>query len=30
MHIKNYLTHSKNIEVKGISDKRPKNSIKDH
>jgi hypothetical protein len=30
MHIKDYFTHLKNIEVKRISDERPENSIKDN
>jgi hypothetical protein len=29
MHLKYYPTHPKNIEVKGISNERPKNSIED-
>ena len=29
MHIKDYSTHPKNIELKGMSDERPKNPIKD-
>ena len=29
MHIKDYLNHPKNIELKGISDERPENPIKD-
>ena len=29
MHIKNYFTHSKNIEVKGISDERLEKPIED-
>ena len=29
MYIKNYSTHPKNIELKGISDERPENPIKD-
>ena len=29
MHIKDYLTHSKNIKLKGISYERPKNPIED-
>jgi hypothetical protein len=29
MHIKDYPTHPKNIELKGMSDKRPENPIKD-
>jgi len=29
MHIKNYLTRSKNIEMKEMSDERLENSIKD-
>ena len=29
MHIKDYLTHSKNIKLKGISDERPENPIED-
>ena len=30
MYIKNYSTHPKNIELKGISDERPENSINNH
>jgi uncharacterized protein (DUF2164 family) len=30
MHIKNYLTHPKNIEVKKISDEIIENLIEDH
>ena len=30
MHIKDYFTHPKNIEIKRISDERPENSIKDN
>ena len=30
MHIKNYSSHPKNIELKGISDERPENSINNH
>ena len=29
MHIKYYLTHSENIELKGISDERPEKPIED-
>jgi hypothetical protein len=29
MHIKDYLIHPKNIEVKIISDERPENFIED-
>ena len=29
MHIKDYLTHSKNIKLKGISYERPENPIED-
>ena len=29
MHIKNYFTHSKNIEVKAISDERLEKPIED-
>ena len=29
MHIKDYSTHQKNIELKGISDERPEKSIED-
>ena len=29
MHIKDYSTHPENIELKGMSDERPENSIKD-
>jgi hypothetical protein len=30
IHIKDYLTHLENLELKGISDERPENSIEDH
>jgi hypothetical protein len=30
MHIKDYLTHSENIEIKGILDERPEKTIEDH
>ena len=29
MHIKDYSTHPENIELKGMSDERPGNPIKD-
>jgi hypothetical protein len=29
MHIKDYLTHPKNIELKEISDEKPENSTED-
>jgi hypothetical protein len=29
MHIKDYLTHPKNIEVKRILDERPENPVED-
>jgi len=29
MHIKDYLTHPENIELKGILDKRPEKPIED-
>ena len=29
MHIKDYSTHPENIELKGMSDERPENPIKD-
>jgi hypothetical protein len=29
MHIKDYLTHPENIELKGMSDERPENPIED-
>ena len=29
MHIKDYSTHSENIEVNGMSDERPENPIED-
>ena len=30
MHIKDYLTYPKNINLKGISDKKSENPINDH
>ena len=29
MHIKDYSTHPENTELKGMSDERPENPIKD-
>jgi len=29
MYIKDYPTHPKNIELKGVSDERPENPIED-
>ena len=29
MHIKDYSTHPENIELKGMSDEKPENPIKD-
>jgi hypothetical protein len=29
MHIKDYLTHPKNIELKGISNERPEKPVED-